>query len=250
MRYETVKTLEEEFTRSNGVIRDVFEKILAFVQSYLRESGRPLKLRRAYQLLLTLMYWQEYRTEFHIGLTYGVSEATVSRTIKKVENVLAKLDEFRLPGKKVIRESDTIIEVIVVDVSEQPIELPKKALKHYNGEKKRHTQKSQVTNNAHTEEIICTAFGIGSDHDFRVFKESKIILAESIECLADREPAYRRILAVHVIRILKIFHILSERYRNKHKYFKLHFNLITASYNTELKHDVPYAFARGLILNL
>jgi len=23
------------------------------------------------------MYWREYRTEFHIGLTYGVSESTM-----------------------------------------------------------------------------------------------------------------------------------------------------------------------------
>jgi len=35
--------------------------------------------------------------------------------------------EFRLPGKKVLQPSDTIIEVVLVDVSEQPIERPKKS---------------------------------------------------------------------------------------------------------------------------
>lgn len=35
--------------------------------------------------------------------------------------------EFRLPGKKALQSSDTLIEVILVDVSEQPIERPKKA---------------------------------------------------------------------------------------------------------------------------
>ena len=101
MRYETVETLkDEEFKRSTGVQRSTFEKMLAVVTTGLRDFGRPTKLSRADQLLLTLMYWREYRTEFHIGLTYGVSEATVCRTIKKVENVLIQSKQFHLPGKK------------------------------------------------------------------------------------------------------------------------------------------------------
>ena len=31
---------------------------------------------------MTLMYWREYRTQFHIGETYEVSEATVSEQSK------------------------------------------------------------------------------------------------------------------------------------------------------------------------
>ena len=128
MRYETIQSLrEEEFKRSTGVTRATFEKMLTIIQQDLRHFGRPPKLSRADQLLMTLMYWREYRTEFHIGLTYGVSESAVCRTIKKIEDVLVKSGEFRLPGKKVLKESDTIIEVVLVDVSEQPIERPKKS---------------------------------------------------------------------------------------------------------------------------
>jgi hypothetical protein len=65
------------------------------------------------------MYWREYRTEFHISLTYGVSEATVCRTIKKVENVLVKSKQFHLPGKKVLQPSETVIEIVLVD-AERP----------------------------------------------------------------------------------------------------------------------------------
>jgi hypothetical protein len=72
------------------------------------------------------MYWREYRTEFHIGLTYGVSEATVCRTIKKIENVLIQSKQFHLPGKKALQPSDTVIEIVLVDATEQPIERPKK----------------------------------------------------------------------------------------------------------------------------
>ena len=35
--------------------------------------------------------------------------------------------EFRLPGKKVLQPSDTLIEIVLVDVSEQPIERTKKS---------------------------------------------------------------------------------------------------------------------------
>jgi len=128
MRYETVKQLkDEDFKRLTGVSRVMFEKMLKVVKAGLRDFGRKPKLSREDQLLLTLMYWREYRTEFHIGITYEVSEATVCRTIKKIENVLMKSGEFRLPGRKALQPSDTVIEVVLIDATEQPIERPKKS---------------------------------------------------------------------------------------------------------------------------
>ncbi len=127
MRYEAVQKLkDEEFKRLTGVQRSAFEKMLEVVETGLCDFGRPAKLSRADQLLMTLMYWREYRTEFHIGLTYGISEATVCRTIKKVEEVLIQSKQFHLPGKKVLQLSDTVIEIVLVDATEQPIERPKK----------------------------------------------------------------------------------------------------------------------------
>jgi hypothetical protein len=127
MKYKTVQKLkDEDFKRSTGVQRGTFEKMLEVVEAGLRDFGRPPKLSRADQLLLTLMYWREYRTEFHIGLTYSVSEATVCRTIKKVEEVLIHSKQFHLPGKKALQPSDTVIEIVLVDATEQPIERPKK----------------------------------------------------------------------------------------------------------------------------
>ena len=128
MRYETIKHLKDtDFKRLTGVERETYGRMLEVVEKGLRDFGRPTKLSRADQLLLTLMYWREYRTEFHIAQSYGISEATVCRTIQKVENALVHSGKFRLPGKKALQPSDTIFEVILVDVSEQPIERPKKA---------------------------------------------------------------------------------------------------------------------------
>jgi hypothetical protein len=119
-----------------------------------------------------------------------------------------------------------------------------------------------------TLEIIATAFGKGRMHDFRLFKENYAGMAAHVRCLADsgyqgltrlhansetpakkskhhpltdeqkaanQELAGQRIFCEHVIGKLKIFRILSERYRNRRKRFSLRFNLIAAIYNLELQ---------------
>jgi hypothetical protein len=127
--------------------------------------------------------------------------------------------------------------------------------------------KSQVVVNGHTRQVICTAHGRGPTHDFALYKQSKLDLHESLELLADsgyqgisklhdksrtpkkrskkhqltkdekranRELSQRRIVVENVIRSLKIFRILLERYRNRRKRFSLRFNLIAGLYNFEL----------------
>jgi hypothetical protein len=122
--------------------------------------------------------------------------------------------------------------------------------------------------NQKTEEILATAFGVGSQHDFQLFKDSRSVLASQVRCFADagyqglkdwhtnaetpakksklhpltkaqkannRKLSRERILVENVIRRLKIFRILSERYRNRRKRFALRFNLIAAIHNLELK---------------
>ena len=144
MLYETIEHLKEtDFKRLTGVQRETFGQMLKVVEKGLREFGRPTKLSRADQLLMTLMYWREYRTEFHIAQSYGVSEATVCRTIQKVENALVRSGKFRLPGKKTLQASDTVFEVILVDVSEQPIERPKKAKNGITAAKRSDTPKKR-----------------------------------------------------------------------------------------------------------
>jgi len=78
MHYETIEQLKDrDFGRLTGVQHATFEQMLAVIETGLRNFGRPTRLSRADQLLMTLRYWREYRTEFHIAQSYGVSEATV-----------------------------------------------------------------------------------------------------------------------------------------------------------------------------
>jgi hypothetical protein len=128
MRYEEIKErTDKDFKRLTGITHQTFKRMTSVLEAEMPQFGRPPKLNRADQLLMTLMYWREYRTQFHIAQTYGISESTVCRTIQKVENTLMRSGQFRLPGKKALQSSDTVIEVVLVDVTEQPIERPKKS---------------------------------------------------------------------------------------------------------------------------
>ncbi len=75
---------------------------------------------------MSLMYWREYRTQFHIAHTYGVSEATVCRTLVKIENVLIQSGQFHLPGKNALLHPDNDLDVVVLDATECAVERPKK----------------------------------------------------------------------------------------------------------------------------
>jgi hypothetical protein len=50
--------------------------------------------------MLAYKYWREYVTFFSLGNEYEVAESTGHDITVRVENVLIKSGEFRLPGKK------------------------------------------------------------------------------------------------------------------------------------------------------
>ena len=52
----------------------------------------------------------------------------------------------------------------------------------------------------------------------------------------NKELAKERVVIEHIIRHLKIFRILAERYRNRRRRFMLRVNLIAGLYNDALKH--------------
>ena len=130
MIYEQVKALKtEEFKRLCGVRPETFKEMVEVVRSHSKQKkkpGRPSKLGWEDQVLLTLEYWREYRTYFHIGKSWGIEESTAFRIIRKIENVLIKSGKFSLPGKKKLPQSDYGLQVVVVDVTESQIERPKK----------------------------------------------------------------------------------------------------------------------------
>ncbi len=115
--------------------------------------------------------------------------------------------------------------------------------------------------------IICTSFSNGKCHDFRLLKESGVMINPNVQALTDtgylglqkihhntdmpkkkskkkpltkndkirnRELSSKRVLNEHVIGKVKRFKIISDKYRNRRKRFGLRFNLIAGIYNHEL----------------
>ncbi len=130
MTYQQFKHLKPSaFKRRCGVHPETFAQMTEVLQPYLNRSGKrggQCKLSVEDQLLLVLEYWREYRTQFHIATTWGLSESAVCRLIQKVETQLMKSGKFRLPGKKQLYQNASQWNVVVVDVTESPVERPKK----------------------------------------------------------------------------------------------------------------------------
>jgi hypothetical protein len=120
-----------------------------------------------------------------------------------------------------------------------------------------------------TKQIIDTRFAKGARHDFSLYKYSKTKLCQATECLADsgyqgllelhqnsrtpfkkpkggelsqaekefnKELAKQTVVIEHIIRHLKIFRIMAEKYRNRRRRFMLRVNLIAGLYNYALIH--------------
>lgn len=139
--YTKVSTLNDgQFRRKTGVKRKTFETMVRVVTERENERkklpGRPSKLSYEDQVLLSLEYLREYRTYFSIAQIYGISEANAYKICKKVENILIRSKEFRLPNRKEIYESPNI-EVVIIDASESAIERPQKNKGNTTPERKR-----------------------------------------------------------------------------------------------------------------
>ena len=121
---------EKDFRRQTGVKIETYEKMVEIVQEAHRakkaRGGRKNKITVEKMVLMTLEYLREYRTYFHIGKSYGVSESYAYKIIKWVEDMLIKDGSFALPWKKALLKNEIEQEVILIDATETPIERPKR----------------------------------------------------------------------------------------------------------------------------
>ena len=134
MKYENIKEYsDEKFRRITGVKRTTFEKMLEILRppkEKLTSKGGPKpKLCLEDMLLAALEYLREYRTYAHVAASYGVSESSIYRIIKWVEDTLIKDGTFSLPGRKALLKSDIEFEVVLIDATETPVERPKRGRK-------------------------------------------------------------------------------------------------------------------------
>ena len=145
MKYSRIQNMNDEgFRRLTGVKHKTFNRMIEILKEAdaqkKKRGGRKNKLSIEDQLLLALEYLREYRTYFHIGQSYGISESSAYKASRWVEDTLIKHPDFALPGRKALEKSDMQYEIILVDATETPIERPKKSNAPFTLERKKDTR--------------------------------------------------------------------------------------------------------------
>ena len=256
MKYEEIKGLNDtKFKRAIGIKREAFEFQVAILEENLKEKhkkgGHPPKLSVENILLLMYGYLRDYTTFLKLGIYFGIDESNAYRWFKWAETVLKEYMTEDFDLSKLNKDKEYIVDVMECTV-ERPI-VQEIQREYYSGKKKKHTIKIQLIIEENSRKIVYVAFDKGSTHDFNLFKESTKNIDKDIHILADsgyqgidkiltnsltpkkksklhplteqdkdlnRLISNTRIAIEHVNGQLKIFRILSERYRNrKHTFY-------------------------------
>lgn len=259
---------EEDYPVIFGV-KKTFETMEKIVNNSYNEEhksgGRKDGPTPRERLEITLKYLRQYVSQRYLAIEYKVAKSSISPIIKWTTKILVNDGNFSLPNKT--KNINNTSESRIYDVTEARIDRPKKNQEEwYSGKKKMHTIKTQVEVGTDSLLIYSLAFNKGSVHDFKIFKESKIdynkdttlfvdkgymgikkihnnsiipIRASKKHKLTDVEKWYNneiskvRIAIEHVNAFIKKFKIVSTRFRNRRKNFKLYMTLICEIYNFE-----------------
>jgi hypothetical protein len=227
----------------------------------LHRRGKKSALSLADMLMLTLFYLRHYPTFHNLGNQFGISESYSNKIFHRFSGILVKFSDLKSASELM----DDDLKAVVIDVTEQPIERPKKRQKdYYSGKQKRHTIKTQLVVSLSTLIILSVFCSKGKIHDFKILKNSRMPFHEDVVKIGDsgyqgiqrlykntltpikkkkgipltkeektynRDLAKKRIVIEHVNRRCKVFRIVKETYRGKHKNYGKIWNIVAGLVN-------------------
>ena len=254
----------EKFNELSNELLPLYEKAeLKRLNKTQRErkvgGGRKKELLLEDQLMMLLMYYRLYISQEFLGIIFNLHNCNVSRQINYLQPLLSQI--FKIPTKKVSLSEAKLTENEIieffVDATEQQIERPKKGQnRYYSGKKKTHTLKNQIITDKKGKILAVTKSLPCKKHDKKLFDESKILFPENSDLTCDlgyygangvtlpnkkpkgkklteeekrynRELSKRRITVEHSIGKMKIYQILSQRFRNqRHKHSLIFKNIV------------------------
>lgn len=268
LRYLKIKKNPLTFLRLFGISPEQFEQIMTKlnplweeqVLSRYKRPGRDFKMSLEEMVLMLLLYYRCYMTQEFIGFLFDIDDSRVCRLIKRLEPLLARV--MAIPKVKNLSKEEA--ESLILDVTERPIERPKKGQKvYYSGKKKRHTIKTEIRITENKRIVHVSKCRPGSVHDFAIYKSEPPVprgttayadsgyqgldklhpdteipyKASKNKPLDAEEREYNtglssfRVRVENVLGQMKIFRILSERYRNKRKRHHVKINIIAGIVN-------------------
>ena len=177
-----------------------------------------------------------------MGCLYGVDKGTVSRALRRIEDLAVRV----LGVKRAIKVSREEAETLIIDGTEQPIERPRRKQRcWYSGKKKRHTIKTEIAVTGQGRIVGVSKPAPGRVHDLEIRrrapplpKHSHVYADSGYQGLQEDHAAIEipykktkhrpltkeerdynhalsrlRVRVEHRIARLKSFRILAERYR-------------------------------------
>lgn len=238
-------------------------KVRSSADKIFKSKGRPAVLSTLEDKLTVLfIYYRTYITHEFIGYFVGLDDSNICRLFQKLEPLVARTIHIK---KDRTLTQDKVAELLL-DVTEQPIQRPKKNTarkKYYSGKKKRHTQKIELVMKRSGAIINISQSQPGRKHDFNIRKESDALpknllkyadlgyqgLAKLCQYVLlpfkkpkggkltraqktyNRAHSQKRIAVEHKFAELKKFRILGEIYRNFRRKHHMRFNIIAGIVN-------------------
>ena len=133
------------FKRATGISKEHFDYLRNKVDEYIlsqqvlnpimQRGRKPSKLFLNDCILITLYYLRHYPTFKNLGNIFNISESYCQKIYTRYARIIAQVET--LPNRKELINDPP--EILIIDVSEQPIERPVKHQKtYYSGKKKTH----------------------------------------------------------------------------------------------------------------
>lgn len=119
---------DSKFRRMLEVNKVQFNKIYQLFKSYVglnwTKRGRPSEFSLVVRLILTFRYLRDYPTFIVLGNEFGISESFANKIFNRVSKCLVNV--IPLPNLKQMELDKQTIQKVIIDVSEQKTERPKK----------------------------------------------------------------------------------------------------------------------------
>ena len=249
--YEQLQSLIKSATEEHLRIKKENEKQKVRINA--RGGGRKELLSTSEQICLCLFYLRQIPTFEILGMLFGVSKSKAQVTFHYWRKIFPLILPPSLLEQVSNQEGDLMIVKemltsfkLLVDSVEQPINRPsdnEEQKKVFSGKKKQHTLKSQVVGLPKAKDIIDVEVGVpGPTADITLFRkqlnkfdpqqkfegDKALLLVEKIlqhlrrkknQELSEQQKfenkvlSSKRIFIEHLIRIIKIFQIASQRFR-------------------------------------
>jgi hypothetical protein len=229
------------------------------IGKYLR-CGRFFRHDLAEMILLLLLYYRHYITQEFVGMLFGLHKSNVCRIIRRLEPILLKT--MSLPQRDQLSPEE--IKDLIIDATENQIERPKRDQKqYYSGKKKRHTLKTEIRVTKKGRIMHVSKTVPGTVHDFTLLEDGEEI-PQGVHAIGDsgyeglknihedsetpkKKPkggeltaaektangilSKVRVIVENILGDIKIFRIMSDRYRNKRLRFNEKIRIIAGIVN-------------------